>query len=282
MNVDDAGRRLCPGQLEVGDSDLILYQRGKSPVRWPLRSLRRYGFDAELFSFECGRRCPTGPGIYAFHCQRAEVLFNTVQARVAARHEEHELAGVLAGNNHISGRSNNLRMHRPRSLPASSSPATTGLLPSSSANNGLLVGMDRDEMMMETEEGSYLEPIRLQQPINQAAAVSAWSPHSRPLSSASLISSGSSPLSPSMVGGGNNNLYANNDVLMAAVAVGDPHLDEQVLPPPSAYANLHHETMGAVGKDMDDLSADDTDSQQHLYINVGPDALEVVFVLFFK
>lgn len=169
-------------------------------------------------------------------------------------------------------------MHRPRSLPASSSPATTGLLPSSSANNGLLVGMDRDEMMMETEEGSYLEPIRLQQPTNQAAA---WSPHSRPLSSASLISSSSSPLSPSMVGGGNNNLYANNDVLMASVAVGDAHLDEQVLPPPSAYANLHHESMGAVGKDMDDLSADDTDSQQHLYINVGPDALEVISLFFF-
>lgn len=79
MNVDDTGRRLCAGQLEVSDSDLILYQKGKIPVRWPLRSLRRYGFDADLFSFECGRRCPTGPGIYAFHCRRAEILFNNVQ-----------------------------------------------------------------------------------------------------------------------------------------------------------------------------------------------------------
>ena len=79
MNVDDTGRRLCAGQLEVSDSDLILYQKGKIPVHWPLRSLRRYGFDADLFSFECGRRCPTGPGIYAFHCRRAEILFNNVQ-----------------------------------------------------------------------------------------------------------------------------------------------------------------------------------------------------------
>ena len=85
MNVDDAGRRTCPGQLEVSETDLILYQRGKSPIRWPLRSLRRYGFDDGLFSFECGRRCPTGPGIYAFQCPRAEFIFNHVQVTLVCR-----------------------------------------------------------------------------------------------------------------------------------------------------------------------------------------------------
>lgn len=305
MNVDDTGRRLSPGQLEVGDADLILYQRGKPPVRWPLRSLRRYGFDADLFSFECGRRCPTGPGIYAFHCQRAEILFNTVQARVAARHEEHELAGVLAGNNHVSSSTrttnNNVRMLRPHSLPGTGRSSSILLPPSSSTgNNSLLVGMERDEMMMDTEEGSYLEPIR-PQPGQQAqhpssGAVVAWSPHSRPLSSSSLISSGSSPISPSAVGGGGGNLYANNDVLLAAAAaaaaVSEPHNFETVdhhhtgtslVPPPSAYANLHDSSSSGGGpchKDQDDLSADETDSQQHLYINVGPEALEVSFYQF--
>jgi hypothetical protein len=28
--------------------------------------------------------------------------------------------------------------------------------------------------------------------------------------------------------------------------------------------------------DQDDLSADEADNQQHLYINVGPDAIEVI------
>ena len=35
-----------------------------------------------FFSFEAGRRCPTGPGIYAFRCSRAENLFNLLQSRV--------------------------------------------------------------------------------------------------------------------------------------------------------------------------------------------------------
>lgn len=44
-----------------------------------MRSVRRYGFDSELFSFESGRRCPTGPGVYAFKCRRAEALFTLLQ-----------------------------------------------------------------------------------------------------------------------------------------------------------------------------------------------------------
>ena len=80
-NVDDAGHELNPGKLEIGDKDLILYQKGKRVVHWPLRCLRRYGFDAEIFSFESGRRCLTGPGIFAFKCRRSEVLFNLLQVR---------------------------------------------------------------------------------------------------------------------------------------------------------------------------------------------------------
>lgn len=68
-----------PGRIEISEAQLILYQKGDITVRWPLRSLRKYGFDAELFSFECGRRCPTGPGVYAFRCRRAEALFNLLQ-----------------------------------------------------------------------------------------------------------------------------------------------------------------------------------------------------------
>ncbi|KFM56637.1 Fibroblast growth factor receptor substrate 2, partial [Stegodyphus mimosarum] len=78
-NVDGDGRHLKPGRIEVTDSQLILYQKGHIVVKWPLRSLRRYGFDSEVFSFECGRRCSTGPGVYAFKCKRAQVLFSILQ-----------------------------------------------------------------------------------------------------------------------------------------------------------------------------------------------------------
>lgn len=84
LNLDDSGQVLCSGQLEVTEVELILYQHAKTPIRWPLRSLRRYGFDNEIFTFESGRRCVTGPGIYAFKCQRAEQLFNLLQVKFLA------------------------------------------------------------------------------------------------------------------------------------------------------------------------------------------------------
>ncbi|KAL8606805.1 hypothetical protein ACOMHN_049634 [Nucella lapillus] len=97
-NVDSQGMELNPGKIQVAASDLILYQRGKEPIHWPLRCLRRYGFDAELFSFESGRRCPTGPGIYAFKCRHAEDLFNMVQESIQrAGQEDHLRATGGAG-----------------------------------------------------------------------------------------------------------------------------------------------------------------------------------------
>ncbi|KAG8192824.1 hypothetical protein JTE90_014604 [Oedothorax gibbosus] len=78
-NIDEDGHYVKSCQIQVTDTDLVLHQRGKPPIVWPLQSLRRYGFDTELFSFECGRHCPTGPGIYAFKCKEAEALFNALQ-----------------------------------------------------------------------------------------------------------------------------------------------------------------------------------------------------------
>ncbi|UYV67473.1 FRS2 [Cordylochernes scorpioides] len=87
-NVNEEGRTVSSGWLQVTPTELIFQRRGKSsPVYWPLRSLRRYGFDSMLFSFECGRRCPTGPGIYAFRCRKAEDLFNVLQAAIQCPEE---------------------------------------------------------------------------------------------------------------------------------------------------------------------------------------------------
>jgi len=82
LNVDDTGRQISPGKLEVTETNLVLHVRGKPALTWPLRCLRRYGYDDDLFSFESGRRCPTGAGIYAFKCHRAQSLFNLLQARI--------------------------------------------------------------------------------------------------------------------------------------------------------------------------------------------------------
>ncbi|NWZ14888.1 FRS3 factor, partial [Agelaius phoeniceus] len=61
-NVDDEGHELGSGVMELTRRELILHSHKRDAVRWPYLSLRRYGFDSNLFSFESGRRCHTGQG----------------------------------------------------------------------------------------------------------------------------------------------------------------------------------------------------------------------------
>lgn len=81
-NVDDDGIALWSGQLSISRTELTLYRKNKEPTQWPLKCLRRYGYEADLFTFEAGRRCTTGEGIYAFRCRRAESLFQTLQSYI--------------------------------------------------------------------------------------------------------------------------------------------------------------------------------------------------------
>ncbi|XP_038214914.1 fibroblast growth factor receptor substrate 2 [Zerene cesonia] len=85
VNIDENGVDLCSGQLEITESNIILYREGRDSTVWPLHSLRRYGFEGDLFSFESGRRCETGEGIYAFRCRRASFLFRTLQQQIQLR-----------------------------------------------------------------------------------------------------------------------------------------------------------------------------------------------------
>ncbi|XP_068452590.1 fibroblast growth factor receptor substrate 2-like [Clinocottus analis] len=79
INVDDDGNELGSGVMELTDAELVLHTHRRDDVRWPYLCLRRYGYDSNLFSFESGRRCQTGQGIFAFKCCRAEEIFNMLQ-----------------------------------------------------------------------------------------------------------------------------------------------------------------------------------------------------------
>ncbi|KAI1882175.1 hypothetical protein AGOR_G00247990 [Albula goreensis] len=79
INVDDDGNLLGSGVMELTEEELILHTRKRDAVKWPYLCLRRYGYDSNLFSFESGRRCQTGQGIFAFKCARAEEIFNMLQ-----------------------------------------------------------------------------------------------------------------------------------------------------------------------------------------------------------
>ncbi|NXO04308.1 FRS3 factor, partial [Rhinopomastus cyanomelas] len=78
-NVDDEGNELGSGVMELTQTELLLHTHKRDAVRWPYLCLRRYGYDSNLFSFESGRRCQTGQGIFAFKCSRAEEIFNLLQ-----------------------------------------------------------------------------------------------------------------------------------------------------------------------------------------------------------
>ncbi|NP_001083176.1 uncharacterized protein LOC398785 [Xenopus laevis] len=79
INVNDDGKKICPGIMELTETCLMFYPKKGGLVRWPYISLVKYGYDSNLFSFVCGRRCATGEGIFGFRCMRAEDLFNMLQ-----------------------------------------------------------------------------------------------------------------------------------------------------------------------------------------------------------
>ncbi|XP_056391263.1 fibroblast growth factor receptor substrate 2-like isoform X2 [Hyla sarda] len=65
--------------MELTETSLVFHIKRGGFVKWPYISLTKYGYDSDLFSFVCGRRCQTGEGIFGFKCNRAEELFNLLQ-----------------------------------------------------------------------------------------------------------------------------------------------------------------------------------------------------------
>lgn len=148
VNVDDDGVALWSGQLGITRVELTLYRKGKDPTRWPLKCLRRYGYDADLFSFEAGRRCTTGEGIYAFRCRRAENLFQTLQNYIQLSTWSETNRGSISGS--------------PNELPQST---LIGAINSNSVgSSSYILANSQPHQQLNAEqsdslEANYLEPI---------------------------------------------------------------------------------------------------------------------------
>ena len=82
-NIHDDNSRFPKGIIEVTAVELI-YTDAKSRDRWvwPLKYLRKYGCDGDIFSFEAGRKCPGGEGLYAFSTKKAAQLFEMVARNI--------------------------------------------------------------------------------------------------------------------------------------------------------------------------------------------------------
>ncbi|XP_065356657.1 uncharacterized protein LOC135951029 [Calliphora vicina] len=97
------------GFLEITPHELVFIAPEQEPVAWALQHLRRYGLTGNIFSFEAGRRCPTGPGIYTLRCCNADQFYTKFQRYINSM-------SVVADRNssvhpsHIFGR---LESHQP-------------------------------------------------------------------------------------------------------------------------------------------------------------------------
>lgn len=80
-NIGEDGSMSQDGILEVTSQELIYTETSSQHRRvWPLMFLRQYGCNGNMFSIEAGRRCPGGPGYYAFSTPRVAELHELVQS----------------------------------------------------------------------------------------------------------------------------------------------------------------------------------------------------------
>lgn len=83
-NINDQHRLVHSGIMFVTETHLIyIDKKSHEKWEWPLKFLRRYGCEGFVFSFEAGRKCPSGEGLYAFNCKKANALFNRVAQNIS-------------------------------------------------------------------------------------------------------------------------------------------------------------------------------------------------------
>lgn len=91
-NVDAKLTKHSKGLIKILSNEMSLFQDNREPIQWPLSGIRRYGCYKNIFLFECGRKCPTGEGLFAFECSKAQLLHDTLHnALTSAAASSHNL-----------------------------------------------------------------------------------------------------------------------------------------------------------------------------------------------
>ncbi|XP_008829169.1 docking protein 3 isoform X1 [Nannospalax galili] len=75
--------------LVLGQDDIQLKETSNPQIlySWPYRFLRKFGSDKGVFSFEAGRRCDSGEGLFAFSSPHAQEMCGAVAAAITRQRE---------------------------------------------------------------------------------------------------------------------------------------------------------------------------------------------------
>ncbi len=85
-NVDARLFKHSKGRIQITNNGLLLHYENshgqQGPILWPLNGIRRYGFHKNIFLFECGRKCASGEGLFAFKCSKAKRLNDAIHKAI--------------------------------------------------------------------------------------------------------------------------------------------------------------------------------------------------------
>jgi len=98
-NVDAKLFKHSKGKIMITDENMILSQENSDAILWPLKGIRRYGSYQDIFLFECGRKCPTGEGLFAFKCSKAQMLNDCLHVALTSKSEIVNILPAMRNDN---------------------------------------------------------------------------------------------------------------------------------------------------------------------------------------
>lgn len=76
------------GNLRISREGVTFEKEGGQTVHWPLRVIKKYGDDIELFSIEVGSISETGRGVFFFQTERWKDAFRALNKAMVDLHEQ--------------------------------------------------------------------------------------------------------------------------------------------------------------------------------------------------